>query len=165
MASQLAVLNEYRVLMARNGGAVNWTDAVDLLSSYLKTAPGRAVYCVDFGMLGSLHLLSRGSLPLRLGWEELAKAEWTPADRARITAMVARPDGIFLGHSAGLELFHGFGARLETFAASLGYHRKVLAVISDPHGRPTFEVYRFVAWNREGAPSDAPPPAHPASGR
>jgi 4-amino-4-deoxy-L-arabinose transferase-like glycosyltransferase len=156
MTSQLAVLNEYRVLMARNGGAVNWTDAIDSLSSYLWTAPAREMYCVDWGLLAGLHLLSRGRLPLVVGWEELGKAEWTPADRARITAMVAQPGAIFLGHTADLELFHGFGARLEKFAESLDYRRDRLTVIADRHGRPTFEVYRFVAGTREGAGSTAP---------
>ncbi len=165
LASQLAVLNEYRVLMARNGGAVNWTDAIDSLTNYLKIAPARDVFCVDWGLMGSLHLLSRGSLPLRLGWEELAKAEWTSADRARITAMVTQPGDLFVGHSADLELFHGFSARLERFAESLGYHRNLLAVIADRHGRPTFEVYRFVAWNREGAVSAPRSPAQTISGR
>ncbi len=165
MVSGMAVINQYRMLMARNGGAINWTDAIYPLSDYMKSVPASEVYCVDFGLMGSLHLLNRGALPLRVGWEELGKAEWTPADRGHLTAMVAQPDHVFLAHTAELEFFRGFDARLAAFAEGLGYRRDLLAVIADRHGRPTFEVYRFLSSGREGAKFIAPSQAKLVNGR
>ena len=165
MATGLAVINQYRVLMARNGGAVNWSDAIYALSDYLKTVPARDIFCVDWGLTGSLHLLNHGSLPLRVGSEELAKAQWSPADRAQLTAMVTGPDHVFLAHTPELEIFRGFNARLIGFAHDLGYRRDMLAVIADRHGRPTFEVYRLVANHGEGARYLAPSPGKTSSAR
>lgn len=159
MVSGLAVINEYGVVMARNGGGVNWTDAIYRLSAYLKDVRASEVFCVDWGLMGSLHLLSHGRLPLRVGSEELAKPVWNPEDRGHLGAMVSEPDHVFLTHVAELEVFRGYAARLAEFAETLGFHREMLAVIADGHGRPTFEVYRFVRGaSGEGEKSIAPSP-------
>ena len=165
MVTGLAVINQYRVLMARNGGAVNWSDAIYALSDYLKTVPAREIFCVDWGLTGSLHLLNHGRLPLRVGSEELAKAEWSPADRGQLTVMVTGPDHVFLAHTAELEIFRGFDARLMHYAQDLGYSRDMLAVIADRHGRPTFELYRFVESGGEGAKFLAPSSGKASSAR
>jgi hypothetical protein len=142
--SNLAVLNNYYAAMVRNGGAVNWSDAIFALSGSLKNAPRQEFYCVDWGIMASLHLLNRGQLPLLVGSEQLSHPEWSQQDRDQLRAMVSDPGHIFLTHAPGFEFFKGYTARLVSFANSAGFRRETLSVIPDTHGRPTFEVYRFV---------------------
>ena len=63
VGSNLAVLNTYYTTMVRNGGAINWTDAIFALSRSVNALPARELYCVDWGIMGSLHLLNQGRLP------------------------------------------------------------------------------------------------------
>ncbi len=145
MASGLAVIHQYRVLMIRDGGGINWTDAIYTLSDRMKNIRASQVFCVDWGIMGSLHLLNQGKLPLRVGYEELSKPQWDAADRERLLAIISRPDHAFVAHTPAFEVFRGFDARLTAFADKLGYRRQPIDVIPDSHGRPALEVYRFVA--------------------
>jgi hypothetical protein len=142
--SNLAVLNNYYAVMVRNGGAVNWSDAIFALSGSLKNAPRQEFYCVDWGIMASLHLLNRGQLPLLVGSEQLSHPELSQQDRDQLSAMVSDPDHIFLTHAPGFEFFKGYTARLVSFANSAGFRRETVSVIPDTYGRPTFEVFRFV---------------------
>ena len=148
IGSNLAVLNTYYATTVRNGGAINWTDAIFALSRSLKTHPAREFYCVDWGIMGSLHLLNRGRLPLLVGSDELSRPEWTSEDRDHLAAMVSRPDHVFLTHSPEFEFFPGLTARLVKFADTLGYRRETLSIVRDTHDRPTFEIYHFVSADR-----------------
>lgn len=143
MGSNLIVLNTYYETIIRSGGAINWTDAIFGLSRSLKALPAREIYCVDWGMMASLDLLNRGSLPLIVGSDELSHSKWTREDRERLLAMVSHPDNVFLTHSPGFEFFPGLTARLVEFARDLGYRRETLSVVSDTYARPTFEIYHF----------------------
>jgi hypothetical protein len=159
MGSNLAVLNTYYETIVRNGGAINWTDAIFALSRSLKTLPAREIYCVDWGIMGSLHLLNRGRLPLLVGSDELSRSKWATEDRDHLTAMVSHPDNVFLTHSPGFEFFPGLTTRLVEFGRNLGYRRETLSVVSDTYGRPTFEIYHFVPADRpvEGAAANQTP--------
>jgi len=148
MGSNLAVLNTYYATTVRDGGAINWTDAVFALSRSLKTLPAREIYCVDWGIMGSLHLLNRGRLPLLVGSDELSRSKWTTEDRDHLTAMVSHPDNVFLTHSPGFEFFPGLTTRLVEFGRGVGYRRETLSMVSDTYGRPTFEIYHFVPADR-----------------
>ncbi|HUA21194.1 MAG TPA: glycosyltransferase family 39 protein [Bryobacteraceae bacterium] len=134
-ASQLAVTNEYYVQMVRNGARASWTDAIFPLANYAKATPARQVFCLDWGMLEGLRLLSDGRLPLRQGYGGITKAE--------AAAMVADPSNIFVGHTQNAEIVRGNAEELIQFASESGYSRRLLAVISDSYGRPEFEVFRF----------------------
>ncbi|HUK19120.1 MAG TPA: glycosyltransferase family 39 protein [Bryobacteraceae bacterium] len=133
-ASEALVTNEYYALMVRDGGTVPWTDAVYTLSDYLKSSHAKTVACVDWGIMDSLRLLNRGTLPLRWGGDE---------NDPRLADLIAQPATLFLGHTAGREVFPGKTEKVTQRAAALGYKRKVLAVIGDSFGRPTFEVFSF----------------------
>lgn len=134
--SELLVTNEYHALMVRNGGTVPWTDAVYTLSDYFGTGSNggsmKTLACVDWGILDTLRLLNRGTLPLRWGGEE-----------SDLPNFASQPGTIFLGHAAGREVFPGKTQKLTQRAAELGYRRKVLAVLADSFGRPTFEIFSF----------------------
>ena len=64
--SNLLVLNEYYNQAVRNGGSLNWTDAIFPLARALRGIPADLVFVADWGMLDSLRLLERGRLPVRV---------------------------------------------------------------------------------------------------
>jgi hypothetical protein len=135
--SELLVTNEYYAVMLRNGGSAGWTDAVFTLSDFLKSAQAKKIYCVDWGILDSLRLLNRGTLPLEWGGDLDAV---TLAQR-----LSEEPQHLFLGHTPGQAFFPETSAKIVREAEEMGYHRKLLAVIADSYGRPTFEVFQFSA--------------------
>jgi 4-amino-4-deoxy-L-arabinose transferase-like glycosyltransferase len=145
MVSGLLLTNEYYFLTVRNGGAPNWTNAIFRLSDYMKSAPPRTLYCVDWGIMDSLRLLNRGKLPLRVGSDLVSKAEKSPVDRETLIKTIAAPENVFAGHTKDFEFFDGSHEKLAKFAEAAGYQRELLATIPDSYGRPVYEVYHFVA--------------------
>ena len=131
MVSGLLVTNEYRVLIVRNGGSQNWTDAVFRLADYMKGVPSTYVFCMDWGIMDNMRLLSRGKLSLRVGPDPATSPE-------------LKPDYIFINHTRDFTFFAGVNDKLVEYAADNGYRREVMAVIPDSNGRPVYEVYRFV---------------------
>ncbi len=142
--SHFLVTNEYYYQMTRNGaGSVSWTDAIFPLNDALKTVTADYVFCIDWGILDSLRLLSHGKLILREGSEPVNKPELTEADRDEIVKRVSDPDAVFVGRAAPAEVFQGVTEKLVRAAADGGYSRRTIATISDGFGRPMFEVFRF----------------------
>ena len=143
LVSGALVTNEYYAQAVRNGGAQSWNNAVFSLSQYLKKTPAKTVYCMDWGILDPLRFLNRGSLPLAMGTDQIAQPEMTADDRAIVERMITDPANLFISHTAEFEFFPGRSPKLIQFAAAAGYQRELQAEISDPFGRPVFEVYRF----------------------
>ena len=141
--SGLLVTNEYFALLVRNGGGVEWTDAIYPLSDYLRRVKPTAIYIDDWGMLDVLRMLNRGKLPLRVGSDPLSKPQLDAEDKGVVLARISDPDAVFVGHSDSAELFTGVNAKLRAIAAEAGYRREMLAEISDRNGRAMFEVFRF----------------------
>jgi hypothetical protein len=139
------VTNEYFRLIVRNGGGQNWTDAIFRLSDFMKGDSSKAVYCVDWGIMDSLRLLNRGTLPLRVGTDLVSKARANDVDRQTLVKALAAPDSIFLAHTKEFEFFQGNDESLVNFATVAGFRRKMLATINDSYGRPVYEVYHFAA--------------------
>ncbi len=153
MASGLLVTNEYHYLMLRNGGSQNWTDAIFGLSDYMKGVSASNVFCVDWGIMDSMRLLSRGRLPLRVGTDPISKPALNDVDREFLAKAVTGPGHVFINHTKDFEFFTGVNDKLVRYAADAGYRREIMAVLPDSNGRPVYEVYRFVAL--------LPPPAVP----
>lgn len=143
LGSGVAVINQYYAETVRNGGAKNWTDSIFRLSDYMKSVSAPSVWCVDWGIFDSLRLLNRGKLPLR--FLELSGPEPSQKTQQDMAQAIAQPGNVFLAHTPGMEFNAGAGARLLSFAGTAGYRRDMLTVISDSYGRPSLEVYRFVA--------------------
>jgi 4-amino-4-deoxy-L-arabinose transferase-like glycosyltransferase len=141
--SNLVVLNQYHVQAVRNGGALNWNDAIVPLNAYLKDVPASRMFCVDWGILDSLRLLSRGRLPVRVGSDPVSKPQLTQDDVEVVRNWVKERDHLFIAHTEGNEFFLGANAQLVKTAAALGYERELLRTIGDRYGRAVFEVYRF----------------------
>ena len=143
MVSGLLVTNEYHFLMMRNGGSQNWTDAIFRLSEYMKRVTPSNVYCVDWGIMDSMRLLSRGELPLRVGTDPITKPVFDDQDREFLARTISGSGHVFINHTKEFEFFTGVNDKLVKYAADAGYRREVMAVIPDSHGRPVYEVYRF----------------------
>ena len=143
LGSSLAVMNEYYAQTVRNGGGLAWNDAIFPLSDYMKSDASRSVFCLDWGFLDTLRMLSNGKLPVRVGSEQVSKPELSLEDHRQLTEMISAPDNVFLAHTKDFEFSRGLSARLIQYAGNAGFHRETLAVISDSFGRPVFEVYRF----------------------
>jgi hypothetical protein len=144
VASGLLLINEYYTRMARNRGTVPWTDAVFALTDYMKTVPAKSVYCVDWGYLDPVRLLSDGRLPVHVGEDVIGKQELTADDRRRLLGMISAPENVFITHRSGFEFYPGLAAKMTRFAEGAGYRRGDLTIISDTNGRPTFEVFRYL---------------------
>jgi 4-amino-4-deoxy-L-arabinose transferase-like glycosyltransferase len=145
MISGLLVTNEYHFLMVRNGGSQNWTDAIFGLSDYMKNVSASNVFCVDWGMMDSMRLLSRGKLPLRVGTDPITKPALNDVDREFLAKTITGDGHVFINHTKDFEFFTGVNDKLVRYAANAGYRREVMAVLPDSHGRPVYEVYRFVS--------------------
>jgi 4-amino-4-deoxy-L-arabinose transferase-like glycosyltransferase len=144
MVSSLLVTNEYRSVILRNGGSPNWTDAIFRLAGYMKGVPADNVFCMDWGIMDSLRLLSSGKLPLRVGTDPINKPALDDADRQYLARTIQGPGQVFINHTKDFEFFPGVNDKLVKYAADAGYRRELIAVIPDSYGRPVYEVYRFV---------------------
>jgi 4-amino-4-deoxy-L-arabinose transferase-like glycosyltransferase len=143
MGSGLLLINEYYSRLERNGGTVTWTDAIFPLTDYLKGAPAKTVFSLDWGFLDSFRMLSHNQVPVRVGEQYLFNPELTEEDRSRLRVMIADPSDLFVAHPEGREFYPGLAKKLVQFAASAGYRQETLAVIADSYDRPMFEVFRF----------------------
>ncbi len=141
VASELLVMDQYYVQMARNGGSASWTDAIFALDAYAaaphppQNKPWQEIYCVDWGVLDPLRMLSAGALPLSVG---------DLPGRDELVRMVSAPGHVFVTHTPELRNFPANDQKLEQSAAALGYSRKLLGSVTDSFGRRTFEIYTFV---------------------
>ena len=144
MISGLLVTNEYRNMILRNGGSPQWTDAIFRLAGHLKRVPADEVYCMDWGMMDTLRLLSSGKLPLRVGTDPINKPSLDDTDRQYLARAISLPDHIFINHTKDFEFFHGLNDKFVKYAADAGYRREIMAVITDSRGRLVYEIYRFV---------------------
>ena len=142
MLAGLLQTNEYYRLAWRNGGGKFWTDAVFGLSDYLKRAPAKGVYCVDWGIMDSLRVLNRGRLPLFVMWDAVSDDGANP-DLPRIAAAASEPGDLFIAHVKGLGFFEDRNPALVKAAQSAGFRQEMVATIADRFGRPTYEIYRF----------------------
>ena len=143
LVPSLLVMNQYYVQEIRNGGALNWNDAIVPLAVYMREVPASNVFCVDWGILDSIRLLNRGRTPVRVGSDPISKPSLTEEDRGHVLEWIKEPDHVFIAHTAGNEFFQGTNAKLVALAAEMGYQREMIRVIGDSFGRDIFEVYRF----------------------
>lgn len=139
----MLVTNEYRARMVRNGGTVAWTQALFPLHESLRTQTG-PVFCMDWGMLNSLLLLSDGRQKLFVGTDAIYPLRPSNADDLRtVKWMLDQPGAEFVAHAPDTEFFRGASQRLTEVAAQLGYWHVPVATVSDGFGRNVFEIYRF----------------------
>jgi hypothetical protein len=59
--------------------------------------------------------------------------------------MITAKDATFVDHISANEYMVLVRSRLDAVARTAGLRKQIEATISDRHGRPVFEVFRFVA--------------------
>ena len=85
--------------------------------------------------------MGRGQLPLEYAGDDFLspagsedQRNW---DRGRLE------HGLWVGHTAACEEFRGANDRIVKAAASAGFRKELVKVISDRNGRPVFEIFSF----------------------
>jgi 4-amino-4-deoxy-L-arabinose transferase-like glycosyltransferase len=139
------VVNEYYRVLARNGGAPAWDDAVIAVARYFERGPAYGTaFAMDWGVIEPIRLLEHGRVRLASGTDQLSGPTIAAQDQATLKGMVSDPRNLFIAHVAGAEFFPGKNAQLQSFAASVGLVPQIVQRFSDGFGRPFFEIYRFV---------------------
>jgi hypothetical protein len=94
-------------------------------------------------MLNTLRLLDQGRLPLLEEGALLSKQELSTEDKGILSALLAEPTTVFVGHIPEKELYAGVTARLDDFAGSKKFNKETLDVIQDRNGRAVFQIFHF----------------------
>jgi hypothetical protein len=145
------VVNQYLLQIERNGPADLFTDAINGLSAALSSHSSEIVYVTDWGIQNPLALLSKSPLRLDNAEGDFNRDDIGAPERQHIAEMAAQRNAIFVGHVAGSEVYPGSRERAARAAENAGLHIHVIQTIADAHGRPMFEISRWLA------PSDASP--------
>jgi 4-amino-4-deoxy-L-arabinose transferase-like glycosyltransferase len=140
----LLVTNQYLAQFIRDGSGGSWTDAIYPLAKSLENTGASNIWVCDWGIIDPLRVLDRGLLPLRVGDDVLHNPQLDDEDRKRILERLPDTASLFVGHVPSREEWAGSGARLMNTAAASGYRKVLLDTVPDSHGRPVFEVFRFV---------------------
>jgi hypothetical protein len=140
----LLVTNQYLAQFIRDGSGGSWTDAIYPLAKFLENTSASNIWMCDWGIIDPLRVLDRGLLPLRVGDDALRNPRLDDEDRKQILERLPDTASLFVGHVISREEWAGSGARLTSTAAAAGYRKVLLETVPDSHGRPVFEVFRFV---------------------
>jgi hypothetical protein len=143
VVSNLLVLSQYAKQLSRREVAMVWTDAVYPLAGYLETMRAHRQVMLDWGIVNSLCLLTKGSLPTAIGTERLSKNNMEAGDFKLVAEMMADGRNIYISHVPGAEFFVRDNERFRAIARDNGYQRDILRVIHDGRGKPAFEVFRL----------------------
>lgn len=141
-ASELLALNSYYVNLTRNGAGARWTDASNGLHRFLSQTKAPLIVTADWGILETQILLSEGGLPIEDASAPLRAAE-RPEYREQLARLVTAEGALFIAHGEAYEQAAGSRAKLNAFAAALGYAPQPVQTIQDRNGRPVFEIFRY----------------------
>ena len=151
IAQNLLVYNQHLAQFIRNGEGSAWTDAIDSLSKRLAQLGPRQIYVIDWGMLDSLRLLTKGRLLLNEASYPLNLPAPPEDGRAVLTAEISDPAHLFIAHTAEFEQFAGVGQHLTLWACQYGYARVPVASVQDRNGRAVFEIFQFEQRKDQGS--------------
>jgi hypothetical protein len=121
------VTNEHYSQIVTRGNVRYWSDAMEPLRKSLAETETSGIVAIDWGIMGPLRTLGRGTLPLKF---------W---DAPKAALFVKQPGYLFVRY-ADRE-----GLPDEGFAAlrNAGATEEVVAEIADRHGRPVYVVTRY----------------------
>jgi hypothetical protein len=156
--SNVMVMNEYVAGLIRRGPGPMWSDACYALTDSIKRREPQIVYAADWGMGDTVRLLLMDRIPLGNAVEPFSRQDLDDFEREQMLKRVSHPESLFVAYTGGKEHFPKARTLLRDWAAENGWREEALETVSDRHGRPTFEIYRFV---RDAAP--APQPGYPAA--
>lgn len=137
------VLNHHLVLLVRNGPTAIWSDAILTLSDTLAGIPAKEIYLNDWGLMDSVRMAKRGSLPLRVGSDPLSKPDLSPEDIQTVTGRL-KADNLFVAFTDGNEVFAGVNRKMGQIAETAGFKHRSVVYIKDRNGRTLIEVFRYL---------------------
>lgn len=138
------VVNEHLADWIRYGPSAVWTDAVFPLAERVRKAnPARLVW-VDWGVAEPLTLLLEGAVSAEHAIRPYDRKSWDEQERERALRLLRDGETVYVDRTEGNHVFPDLSRLLNGLASQEGYHRQVLDTIRDRHGRPMFELYRFV---------------------
>ena len=141
--SNLLVLNTYFANLVANGPNLIWTDAIFSLEKEARAMTGSDFVVMDWGILASLRLLSKGQLPLIMGSDALMADDVPKEEFNALSRLLRNRKAVFISHTPGNEFFAGVSDRLAKFVQRKRMQRVFIRTIHDSHGRPIFELFRF----------------------
>jgi 4-amino-4-deoxy-L-arabinose transferase-like glycosyltransferase len=147
VGQNLLVYNQHLAQFIRDGESGSWTDAIFPLSNRLMRYVPNQIYVIDWGMLNSLRLLSKGHLLLNEASYPLTLPEPGDDGRRILLAEISDPSHVFVAYTLPFEQFKGVGQHLSKWASECGYERVLIETIKDRNWRPVFEVFRFAKSN------------------
>jgi 4-amino-4-deoxy-L-arabinose transferase-like glycosyltransferase len=144
VAQNALVLNQYLADWVRFGPSAVWTDAVFPLTQWARTARPEKLILADWGVAEPLKLLLEGRVPTEHAIRPYERKSWDERERERASRLLQDREAVFVDRTAGNHVFPDLSRLLNELALEEGYSREVLTIVRDRHGRPMFELYRFV---------------------
>jgi hypothetical protein len=144
-AENLLLTNEYLYRLARYGADRSWTDGIYPLSEEAGRLRAPQIVVDDWGIIEQLVLLHRGKLPLVMASASFLSPTESDQDRNWDRGLLEH--GVWMGHTPTYQELRGWNENIVQAAAAAGFRKELLKVISDRHGRATFEVFQFVRGN------------------
>jgi len=142
VAQNLLVTNQHFYLFARYGSPRSWSDAIYALSGDLGQARASQIVVADWGIVNSLILLQRNRLPLVLADENFLSPAESDSERQRDRQRLE--SGLWVGHTLPYREINQVNDSVMKAAAMAGFHKQILRLVSDTHGSPAYEIFRFV---------------------
>jgi len=140
--SNLLVINEFYALLLRNGGTPRWTDAIYRLADHFQAHRPKSLILLDWGLLGPLRVLSRGTLPLE-PQINLLQEPGVPRTQSEqhLERLLSDLDTVFVTNVE--PTFPGAEERLRHFAALRGFVRSSERIFADSNGIPVVRVFTY----------------------
>jgi 4-amino-4-deoxy-L-arabinose transferase-like glycosyltransferase len=147
-AQNLLLTNQYLYQLARYGSPRNWTDAIYPLSDELGKMRPAQIVLADWGIHAPLVLLQRGTLPMTIVDAGFLSPQ--QGEAARNWDLGRLEQGLWVGHTPAYREFVQLHDDVLKVAAAAGFQKEMIKVVSDSHGRPAFEIFRFAPDSHSG---------------
>lgn len=138
----LLLTNQYLYQFFRYGSPHAWTDAIVPLSTAVDRMGPAQIVIDDWGLIDPLILLHHGKLKASIVDNSFLSA--AEDDNSKKWDLDRLERGLWLGHTPAYEEITGINDSITKAADAAGFRKQVVEVIHDRHGRPVFEMFRFV---------------------
>ena len=143
-AGGVLVTNEYYAQIVTRGTTDHWSDAVFFLRELMARTPAKGIYPVDWGIMGPLRFLGRGTLQLQFTHYLQNPGPESSQESFQIQSIARDPHNYFVYYWERSQHPNEGLSRLRKATAEAGLRESVYARIPDRLGRTVFIVSRFV---------------------
>jgi hypothetical protein len=138
------VTNECYARIVSVGASDFFSDAINPLRALLVRTGPYELYPLDWGIRGPLRCLGRGNLPLSFIDDPLENASLTEQQRSGLRSVLELPGRYFLVYADRSAHSNDYLERLRGVAKEFGFREEVYAQVPDRHGRPIYQILRYV---------------------